>query len=147
MTPIKTWQCCNNNTIFNNIIVSHTQTRYPNLSFHRIRPGTITHLYDIGGSSSNSPALRPGSIKVKRTAEAAGITPTQNSTAKTSPLVISTTSQEKENLPQSKRAKEESLLSTPKRKALADKSSISLAYYAEPEGECVGGGLLLLITI
>ncbi len=112
------------------------QTRYPNLSFHRIRPGTITHLYDIGGGS-NSPALRPGSIKTKRTAEAAGITSSQNGTAKTSPLVIATTSQDKENLPQSKRAKEESLLSTPKRKALADKSSISLAYYAEPEGECV----------
>lgn len=65
------------------------------------------------------------------------MTPTQNGTATTSPLVLSTSSsQNKENLPQTKKPKEEeSLLSTPKRKALADKSSISLAYYAEPEGE------------
>ncbi len=99
-----------------------------------MRPSTIKHLYDIGLGGS-SPALRPGSIKVKRTAEAAGITSIQNGTLKTSSLVETASSYNKENVSETKKPKEESLLSTPKRKALPDKSSISLAYYAEPEGE------------
>ena len=52
-------------------ILLRPQTRYPNLTFHRIRPKMVKHLYDAG-FTADSPALRSGSIKVKRTADAAG---------------------------------------------------------------------------
>lgn len=46
------------------------QSRYPNLHFHRVRPTSVKHLYDTDELSA-SPALRPGSVRVKRTAGAA----------------------------------------------------------------------------
>jgi hypothetical protein len=45
------------------------QSRYPNLHLHRLKPCDIGHLYDTD-ETLPSPALRHGSIKTKRLAEA-----------------------------------------------------------------------------
>ena len=51
--------------------IAQTQTRYPNLHFHRVRPSSVQHLYTTD-EFSPSPALRPGSVRVKKTSGIAG---------------------------------------------------------------------------
>lgn len=47
------------------------QSRYPHLHFHRVQRSSVKHLYDIDELSA-SPALRPGSVRVKKSSAIAG---------------------------------------------------------------------------
>ena len=88
---------------------SKWQSRYPNLHFHRVRPSSVQHLYS-SDEFSPSPALRPGSVRVKRTSGITGVQgPSENENTVTEGNVnepVSPTEANKENLPSATESKE-----------------------------------------
>ena len=88
---------------------SEWQSRYPNLHFHRVRPSSVQHLYS-SDEFSPSPALRPGSVRVKKTSGIAGgrgLGENENSvTEENANEPVSPTEDNKENLPSATETKE-----------------------------------------
>ena len=86
-----------------------TQSRYPNLHFHRVRPSSVQHLYS-SDEFSPSPALRPGSVRVKKMS---GVSGGQGRDENESSVMeqnvnkpVSPTEDNKENIPSATESKE-----------------------------------------
>ena len=89
------------------LLLTFPQTRYPNLHFHRVRPSSVQHLYDADEISA-SPALRPGSVRVKKTSGIAGGGGTNEASGSEEKAVQSGSAAEdnKENVPKTTSSKE-----------------------------------------
>ena len=81
------------------------QSRYPSLHFHRVRPESVQHLYDMDDFAS-SPALRAGSVRVKKTSGIAGGALSANETSNPEDKSGSPTEANKENIPKTPDSKE-----------------------------------------
>ncbi len=88
------------------------QSRYPNLHLHNHRPSNVIDLYDTEEILPSPAALRHTSVKVKRSAESAGLSTPVEPVGASSAVKISVTEGEgdKENvgpMPVEKKRKEE----------------------------------------
>ena len=89
------------------VFLTIPQTRYPNLHFHRVQPSSVQHLYDID-EVSVSPALRPGSVRVKKTSGIVGGVTTNETYGSEENVVQSASAveEDKENIPKTISSKE-----------------------------------------